>query len=114
MLIARSGRLIDGDHVLLLAGRALRARNRLTGPGGNPVIVATVMSNLGLEVVLKADGITMLRTPVGDKYVLEEILRSDAAIGGEQSGHVIFREYATTGDGTLTALRVLEIVKQSG
>lgn len=114
MFIASSGKLVDGDHVLLMGGRALRAQGRLSGPDGAPAIVATVMSNLGLEVALRADGIRLLRTPVGDKYVLEEMIRSNAAIGGEQSGHVIFRDYATTGDGMLTALRVLEIVKQSG
>ena len=114
MFIAPSGRLVDGDHVLLLAGRALRSQGRLSGPDGQPTIVATVMSNLGLEVVLRGEGIRLLRTPVGDKYVLEEMIRSQAAIGGEQSGHVIFRDYATTGDGMLTALRVLEIVKQTG
>jgi phosphoglucosamine mutase len=76
--------------------------------------VATVMSNLGLEKALEAQGIRMLRTPVGDKYVLEEMVRSGAGIGGEQSGHVIFLDYATTGDGLLTAIRVLEIVRDSG
>jgi phosphoglucosamine mutase len=76
--------------------------------------VATVMSNLGLEKALARDGIRMLRTPVGDKYVLEEMVRLGAALGGEQSGHVIFREYATTGDGLLTALRVLEIARRAG
>jgi len=72
------------------------------------------MSNLGLERALASHGIRLLRTPVGDKYVLEEMVRVDAALGGEQSGHVIFREWATTGDGMLTALRVLETARQSG
>jgi phosphoglucosamine mutase len=71
-------------------------------------VVATVMSNLGLERALKRHDIALIRTPVGDKYVLEEMLRRDAALGGEQSGHVIFRQYATTGDGMLTALKLLE------
>ena len=70
-------------------------------------VVATVMSNLGLEKALERDGIRMVRTPVGDKYVLEEMVRLGASLGGEQSGHVIFREFATTGDGMLTALRVI-------
>jgi phosphoglucosamine mutase len=70
--------------------------------------VSTVMSNLGLEKAFGRLGISMLRTPVGDKYVLEEMLRRKADLGGEQSGHVIFREYATTGDGMLTALKLLE------
>jgi phosphoglucosamine mutase len=86
----------------------------LSDSSGNPVVVATVMSNLGLERALKARGIQMVRTSVGDKYVLEEMLRRDAPLGGEQSGHVIFRDFATTGDGLLTALRVLEIMRLSG
>ena len=72
------------------------------------------MSNLGLEKALERDGIRMVRTPVGDKYVLEEMVRLGAALGGEQSGHVIFRDYATTGDGMLTALRVFEIARLAG
>jgi phosphoglucosamine mutase len=105
-----SGKIVDGDSVLLIAARALKAAGRLTGN----MVVSTVMSNLGLEKALARDGIRMLRTPVGDKYVLEEMVRQGAVLGGEQSGHVIFREYATTGDGMLTALRVLETAKRSG
>ena len=72
------------------------------------------MSNLGLERALAAAGITMERTPVGDKYVLEEMLRLDASLGGEQSGHVIFRDFATTGDGMLTAIRLFEAARRAG
>jgi len=72
------------------------------------------MSNLGLERALKSHGIGLVRTAVGDKYVLEEMLRRNAPLGGEQSGHVIFRDYATTGDGLLTALRVLEVMRSTG
>src|ERR1700688_1403056 len=72
------------------------------------------MSNLGLERALTRHGIGMVRTPVGDKYVLEEMIKRDALLGGEQSGHVIFREYSTTGDGLLTALRVFEIARLAG
>jgi phosphoglucosamine mutase len=72
------------------------------------------MANLGLERALGAQGIRLLRMPVGDKYVLEEMLRTGAVLGGEQSGHIIFSEYSTTGDGLLTALRVLEIMQESG
>jgi len=104
------GGAFDGDSVLLACGRALHAQGRLP----KATVVATVMSNLGLEKALEANGIQMLRTPVGDKYVLEEMVRTGAALGGEQSGHVIFREYATTGDGMLTALCLFEIVKQAG
>jgi phosphoglucosamine mutase len=110
LFVAGSGRMVDGDAVLFLAGSALKSAGKLHGN----VVVATVMSNLGLEKALNARGIEMLRTPVGDKYVLEEMLKRGAALGGEQSGHVIFSEYATTGDGILTALRVLEIVRGSG
>ena len=110
IFVAASGKIVDGDAVLLTAGRALKAAGKLRGD----TVVATVMSNLGLERALASSGIRMTRTPVGDKYVLEEMVRLDAALGGEQSGHVIFREFATTGDGLLTALRVFEIAKLAG
>jgi len=110
IFVSASGKIVDGDAVLLIAARALKAAGHLAGD----LVVATVMSNLGLEKALARDGIRMLRTPVGDKYVLEEMIRQGAVLGGEQSGHVIFREYATTGDGMLTALRVLETAKRSG
>jgi phosphoglucosamine mutase len=110
IFVAESGRIVNGDGVLLLAARWLHSHGRL--PGG--MVVATVMSNLGLEKALEREGIRLVRTPVGDKYVLEEMLRSGASLGGEQSGHVIFHEYATTGDGLLTALRVFEIVRETG
>jgi len=108
MFISHSGEVIDGDAVLLLTALPLHAQGRLTE------VIATVMSNLGLERALKHHGIGLVRMPVGDKYVLEEMLRRDAPLGGEQSGHVIFREFATTGDGLLTALRVLEVMRTSG
>lgn len=110
MMVSKSGRLIDGDAVLLIAGSDMQATGKLSGS----VVVSTVMSNLGLERALRERGIEMLRTQVGDKYVLEEMTRRGAKLGGEQSGHVIFTEHATTGDGMLTALRVLEIVRRSG
>jgi len=110
LFVSRSGRIVDGDAVLLLTARYLKGQGRLPGQ----TVVATVMSNLGLERALTAQGIKMLRTPVGDKYVLEEMLRIGAMLGGEQSGHIIFREYATTGDGMLTALRVFEVMRQAG
>ncbi len=109
IFVARDGQIVDGDAVLLIAARALKASSKLDGD----LVVATVMSNLGLEKALERDGIRLLRTPVGDKYVLEEMLRVGAALGGEQSGHVIFRQYATTGDGLLTALRILEISRET-
>jgi phosphoglucosamine mutase len=109
IFIAGNGRIVDGDAVLLIAARALHAAGKLDGD----LVVATVMSNLGLERALDREGIRLLRTPVGDKYVLEEMVRAGAVLGGEQSGHVIFRQFATTGDGLLTALRVLEISRNA-
>ena len=110
LFVSSAGKLVDGDAVLFLTGSALKRAGKLKGD----TVVATVMSNLGLERALAEQGIRMLRTPVGDKYVLEEMLKQGAALGGEQSGHVIFSEHATTGDGILTALRVLEILRDSG
>ena len=110
IFVASSGKVVNGDAVLLAAARAMRAAGRLPGD----TVVSTVMANLGLERALERDGIRMTRTPVGDKYVLEEMVRLGAALGGEQSGHVIFRDYATTGDGLLTALRLFEIARRAG
>ncbi len=114
LFVARSGKIVDGDAVLFLTGCYLKEHGQLTVDGQPPLVVATVMSNLGLERALCAHGIGMIRTPVGDKYVLEEMLRRGAVLGGEQSGHIIFRRYATTGDGMLTALRVFEVMRESG
>lgn len=114
LFVSGSGGIIDGDAVLLIMGRALKASGRLTSKSGEPLVVATVMSNLGLELALEASGIRMLRTPVGDRYVLEAMLRTGAILGGEQSGHVIFLDHATTGDGLLTALLLLDVVRRSG
>jgi phosphoglucosamine mutase len=101
------GRVVNGDGVLLLAAREMKARGTLA----RSIVVATTMSNMGLELALKGSGIQMLRANVGDKYVLEEMQRVGATLGGEQSGHILFRDgEATTGDGLLTALRVLEIM----
>jgi phosphoglucosamine mutase len=105
------GNVVNGDSVLLIAGRDMQARGTLVGN----TIVATSMSNMGLEVALKRSGIAMLRANVGDKYVLEEMLKTGATLGGEQSGHILFRDGdATTGDGLLTALRLMEIMVRSG
>jgi phosphoglucosamine mutase len=114
LFVSSSGKIIDGDAVLLLVARHLKQQSRLSSNNGSPVVVATVMSNLGLERALRSHGIEMIRTPVGDKYVLEEMIRRSASLGGEQSGHVIFHQYATTGDGMLTALRVFEVMRQAG
>jgi phosphoglucosamine mutase len=114
LFVAKSGKIVDGDAVMLLCARRLLEQGKLADRDGKPVVIATVMSNLGLQRALQSHGIEMARTAVGDKYVLEEMLRRDAAIGGEQSGHVIFRDYTTTGDGMLTALRVLDVITASG
>jgi len=105
-----NGNVINGDAVLLLAARDLAARGLLT----NSTVVATTMSNMGLEAALSRSGIKMLRAPVGDKYVLEEMLATGAALGGEQSGHILFTGRSTTGDGLLTALLLLDILHRSG
>jgi phosphoglucosamine mutase len=110
LFVTDDGKLIDGDAVLYILGMSLKQRGKLPAD----LVVATVMSNLGLEKALEDGGIALARTPVGDKYVLEEMLKRGAALGGEQSGHVILSEYATTGDGILTALRVLEVMRETG
>ncbi len=104
------GNVVKGHDVLLLAARDLQSRGLLT----NSTVVATTMSNMGLEAALKRSGIQMLRAAVGDKYVLEQMLANNAALGGEQSGHIIFSGRSTTGDGLLTALLLLDIVHRSG
>ncbi len=106
-----SGRVVNGDGVLLLAARDMKAHGRLA----IDTVVGTTMSNMGLEAALKRDGITMLRAPVGDKYVLDQMLKTGATLGGEQSGHILFRDVdTTTGDGILTALRVLDVMARTG
>jgi phosphoglucosamine mutase len=106
-----NGRVVNGDGVLLLAARDMKTHVRLH----DHTVVATTMSNMGLEAALKRSGIRMLRAPVGDKYVLEEMLQTGATLGGEQSGHILFRDMdVTTGDGLLTALRVLDVVARTG
>jgi len=104
------GNVVNGDAVMLACARDLQARGELAGD----LVVATTMSNMGLEAAFKRSGIMMLRAPVGDKYVLEEMKQSGASLGGEQSGHVLFPAKATTGDGLLTALLVMDVVHRSG
>jgi phosphoglucosamine mutase len=104
------GNVVNGDAVMLACARDLQQRGLLAGD----VVVATTMSNMGLEAAFKRSGIHMLRAPVGDKYVLEEMNKSGASLGGEQSGHILFPALATTGDGLLTALAVLDVVHRSG
>jgi phosphoglucosamine mutase len=104
------GNVVNGDAVMLACARDLQTRGELAGN----LVVATTMSNMGFEAALARSGIRMLRAPVGDKYVLEEMRRTGASLGGEQSGHILFPALATTGDGLLTALLVLDVVHRSG
>jgi phosphoglucosamine mutase len=104
------GNVVNGDAVMLACARDLQARGQLA----KDIVVATTMSNMGLEAAFARSGITMLRAPVGDKYVLEEMRASGASLGGEQSGHILFPARATTGDGLLTALVVLDVIHRSG
>ena len=110
LFVSSSGRTVDGDGVLLAAARYLRSAGKLAGT----CIVGTTMTNLGLERVLAAEGLSLARMPVGDRYVLEEMLRSGSNLGGEQSGHIIFLDDATTGDGLLTALKMACLVALRG
>ncbi|MBT9331370.1 phosphoglucosamine mutase [Paracidobacterium acidisoli] len=104
------GNVVNGDAIMLLAARDMKARGLLR----NSIVVATTMSNMGLEAALRRDGVRMLRAPVGDKYVLERMQQENASLGGEQSGHILFPHLATTGDGLLTALVILDIVRRAG
>ena len=110
LFVDHAGRIVDGDAILLVAAIYLKDRNRLPGNA----IVATVMSNIGLEIALRERGIEMVRTAVGDKYVMEEMIKRGLALGGEQSGHVIFSDHLFTGDGLATALNVLRISVDTG
>jgi len=110
MLAGPHNNVLNGDAILLMAARDLKVRGLLTGD----LVVATTMSNMGLEAALKRSGIRMVRAPVGDRYVLEQMLAHNAALGGEQSGHILLPHLATTGDGLLTALVVLDLIARSG
>jgi phosphoglucosamine mutase len=110
MFVSASGRHVDGDGVLLAAARYLKSAGQLRGSR----IIGTSMANLGLERALEEENLSLVRVPVGDRYVLEEMLRSGANLGGEQSGHIIFLDDATTGDGLLTALKIACLVALRG
>jgi phosphoglucosamine mutase len=110
MFADASGEVVDGDQVLAATALDLDARGDLPGR----LVVTTVMANLGLKLRLQEAGIQMVETKVGDRYVLEEMLRSGAVLGGEQSGHVIFLRHATTGDGLLTAVQFLTLAARTG
>ena len=110
ILVDTRGRIVDGDAMMLMCAKQLKAEGRLKGDA----IVATVMSNIGLEIALRDAGIGLVRCQVGDKYVMEEMLRRGLVLGGEQSGHVIFSDYLSTGDGLATSLNVLRTMATSG
>lgn len=110
IIVDEQGRIVDGDQIMALIGKSWAAAGTLTGGG----VVATVMSNLGLERFLDSIGLTLERTAVGDRYVLERMRSGGFNVGGEQSGHIILSDYATTGDGLVAALQVLaELVRQA-
>ena len=104
------GNIVDGDATLWIMARYLKAHSQLA----NDTVVATVMSNIGLEIALASENIKLLRTNVGDKYVLEELLATDSEVGGEQSGHIIFPRTSLVGDGMMTAVLVLKALVEKG
>jgi phosphoglucosamine mutase len=110
IFVDEGGRIVDGDAVMLMCARRLQSEGRLRGNA----VVATVMSNIGLELALGESRISLVRCQVGDKYVMEELLKRDLSLGGEQSGHIIFTEYLFTGDGLVTALSVLRVMRDTG
>ena len=109
ILVDENGKLVDGDHVLAICGLDLARKNRLPGNA----VVSTVMSNIGLEIALGRENVRLVRTQVGDRYVSDEMRKSGIILGGEKSGHVIFSDHSTTGDGMVTALQVLGIMLES-
>jgi phosphoglucosamine mutase len=110
IFVDADGRVVDGDAVLLMCARHMKGTGRLKGDA----VVATVMSNIGLEIALRESGIELVRCPVGDKYVMEEMVKRELSLGGEQSGHIIFSDHLFTGDGIATALNVLRVMAETG
>jgi phosphoglucosamine mutase len=110
LAVDEKGNIVDGDRIMAIIGLELKQKGRLA----KDTIVATVMSNLGFDIMAKKEGLHIAKTKVGDRYVLEEMLDKGYTLGGEQSGHVIFLEHNTTGDGLLTALQLLDVLKTSG
>lgn len=108
--VDEKGNIIDGDHILAICGTYLKEQGKLK----NNTVVGTVMTNIGLDVYLKNNGMKVVKTKVGDRYVLEEMMNNGYILGGEQSGHIIFLEHSTTGDGMLTALQLINVMKETG
>jgi len=110
LFVDERGELVDGDHAMLILAEYMKSKDRLRGN----LVVSTVMSNMGLEIALADRGISMIRTAVGDRYVLEELIASNAALGGEQSGHIIFPDISLAGDGIITAIEMLRARAAAG
>ena len=110
LLCDERGEIVDGDEILAIASVDLLGRGQLA----QNTLVATVMSNFGLDEALAAHGGKVIRTKVGDRYVIEEMVRQNLNLGGEQSGHMIFRDFTTTGDGIISALQILRIMRATG
>jgi phosphoglucosamine mutase len=108
LFVDESGNFVDGDATMWVLANYMQSRGQLA----ENLVVSTVMSNLGLEVALRARGVRLVRTDVGDKYVLEELLRSGAALGGEQSGHIIFPRISLAGDGMITAINLIRVMRE--
>jgi phosphoglucosamine mutase len=110
ILVDEHGEIVDGDHVMAIYGLHNARKGELPGN----LVVGTVMSNMGLEVALARENVSLLRTPVGDRYVSDEMRRTGAIVGGEKSGHIILSRHTTTGDGMITALQVMSIMAETG
>lgn len=107
--VDEKGDIIDGDHILAICGTYLKEQGKLS----NDTVVGTVMTNIGLDIYLKSKGMEVVKTKVGDRYVIEEMMDNGYILGGEQSGHIIFLEHSTTGDGLLTALQLINVMKET-
>ncbi len=110
IFVCEQGKIIDGDHVMAALGLDLHGQGRLAAQ----TVVGTVMSNFGLEIAMKKAGIQLMRTPVGDRYLMERMMADGYNFGGEQSGHFIFLDHNTTGDGLISALQILSLMKRTG
>lgn len=108
--VDNKGEIVNGDHIMAICAKHMKAKGKLS----KDTVVSTIMSNMGLEIALRREKCSILRTKVGDRYVMEEMINGGYNFGGEQSGHVIFLDYNTTGDGLLTALQLLSVIKETG